>query len=111
MPSTKQFEAVDINELIFGTGKSKWLNMYEISKIYYEHIEQAFKFLEEGKIVSMEVPADERFYYLKKINSDSFTLQALGKDPFEKKELKAIETVNWLFEKAPFISMVGYSNI
>lgn len=111
MPKTKQFEAVDLNDLIFGSGESKWLNMYEITGIYVENIVQTYNFLEEGKIVSIEVPHDNCHYYLTKVNSESFFLQGFGENPLEKKEMTGIEVVNWLFKKAPFISIVGYSNI
>jgi len=110
MPKTKQFEAVDINELIFGTGESKWLDMYDISAIYFEHITQTLKFLEEGKIASIEIPEDNCHYYLKKVTSELFILEGQGLEPFPKTEFKAIDVVNWLFRRAPFISIVGYSN-
>ena len=111
MPNTKQFEAVDLNDLIFGTGESKWLNMYEITAVYVENITQTFKFLEEGKIASIEIPEDNCHYYLKKITSELFILEGIGEEPFPKTEFTGIEVVNWLFRRAPYISIVGYSNI
>lgn len=111
MPRTKQFEAVDINDLIFNGGKKKYLDMYEISEQFYSHITQIYKFLEEDKTVTFEVPAEDCLYHIKKIHPGFFELRKSTSEPDARSCYTAIELVNFVFAKAPFIAMVGYSNI
>lgn len=113
MPKVKQFEAIDINDLIFGSGESMYLSMEEITEAFITHIHQVYKFLDQGRTVSIEMPIEECFYYLKKVseNDDDFKLTKMSSEPTHTEHLDGIGTVNWLFAKAPFISLVGYSNI
>lgn len=110
MPNTKQFEAFDVNELIFG-GSPKMLSMVEVSEEFFKSIKQVYEFLEEGKTVSIEVPIEECLYHLKRESKYVFKLTKSGGEPKLPSMLKPIETVNWLFAKAPFFGLVGYSNI
>jgi hypothetical protein len=109
MPDTKQFEAYTIQDMIFG-GKPGLYSMREVSKQFYERIEHIYNYLIEGKTAAIEVPLEDRFYYLKRIDSSTYQLTGVGGKPAESTQLDAIETVNWLFAKAPFISVVGISN-
>lgn len=109
MPSKPRFEAFDINDLIFG-GKVKMLSMIEISEVFFNHINMALQLLDDGKTVSIEIPNDDALYHLSKKDEETFLLEKCGHD-VPKAELDAINTVNWLFARAPFISLVGYSNI
>jgi hypothetical protein len=111
MPNTKQFEAFDLNEILFGSGKITKLSMVEISEIFFTKINEIYNFLEEGKVVSIEVPNHDCLYHLTRFNSDHYVLTDRVTDQSEAKHLTAIETVNWLFATAPFMAMVGYSNI
>src|SRR3954468_6318033 len=110
MPKTKQFEAYSIQDMIFG-GKPKLYSMEEISRQFFQHIEQVYEFLNENKVISIEIPIEDRLYHIKKIDSANFRITGVGGSPAESRMFDGIETVNWLFEKAPFISLVGVSNI
>jgi hypothetical protein len=109
MPNKPRFEAFDINDLIFG-GKVKMLSMIEISDLFYNHINMALLLLDDGETVSIEIPNDDALYHLYQVDEDTFCLEKVGYD-VPKTEMDAINTVNWLFARAPFISLVGYSNI
>jgi hypothetical protein len=111
MPNTKQFEAFDLNEVLFGSGKITKLSMVEISEIFFLKINEIYKYLEEGKMVSIEVPEKDMLATITKIDSNHFVLACKGDQPISLKHLSAIEMVNWIFATAPFMAMVGYSNI
>lgn len=111
MPNTKQFEAIDLMDFFCNPGKKTKISMVEFSEVAYKHIEAVYEFLDDDKIVTIEVPEEDCFYHLKRKSSSVFLLTYVGENEILPKELSAIETVNWLFAKAPFISMIGYSNI
>jgi hypothetical protein len=113
MPNNKQFEAIDVQDFIFGKDNPIYLSMVEISKEYFKHIEMTYSYLEEKKVVSIEVPNEDCVYYLERIKDDGslFRLTKNFDGPSIMQMLDGIETVNWLFAKVPFISLVGYSNI
>lgn len=110
MPNKKRFEAFDINDLIFG-GSPKMLSMIEIAETFYSHIEAVLKYLSEGKTIVIEIPNDDAMYNISKKNDDMFILEKNTMDEKEAFNLGAIHIVNWLFENAPFISVVGFSNL
>jgi hypothetical protein len=110
MPNKKRFETIDINALIFGEDP-KMLSMVEIADAFYRHIEATLKYLSEGKTVVIEIPNDDAMYHLSKKNDDIFILEKNTMVEKESFNLGAIHIVNWLFENAPFISVVGYSNL
>ena len=108
MPNIKQFEAISLEELIFG-GDIKYLTMEEMSEVFFNNIKSVYTFLIEGKTVSMEVPNDECLYHITKLESNFYKLEKMGNDNAVSC-FTPIEFVNWLFKTAPFISMVGYDN-
>jgi hypothetical protein len=109
LPKTKQFEYMDINDFIFGMKEVKYMDMYEISNHYFNHIMLVYKYLEEGKVVVTEVPEEDCTFHIEKITSEKFIISKNGFADFSS-EYNAIELVNWLFAKAPWFSMVGYNN-
>jgi hypothetical protein len=109
VPNKPQFEAFDIMEFIYDR-KVKMISMQDICKVFYQHIETTMQYLIEGKVVCMEVPIEDGLYHITKIDSDTYLVKMQGDHGTEVKTLNAIELVNFMFEKAPFISLVGYSN-
>lgn len=105
MPSTKRFEAYTLSIPM----ELKHIDMYEMSKQFYQNIENVYKYLDEDKKVSVEVPNDETLYRIEKEGSEHFKITDQSARIHQ--ILEPIEFVNWLFAKAPFIAMVGYSNI
>jgi hypothetical protein len=111
MPNTKQFEAFDINDLIFGSQEVKKLSMIEISQVFFLKINEIYNYLEEGKMASIEIPEEDMVATITKIDSNHFVLVRKGFEPINLTHMTAIELVNWIFAKAPFMALVGYSNI
>lgn len=111
MPNTKQFEAFDINDMLFGSGEMKMLSMVEMSEVFFAKITEIYNYLDEDKMVSIEIPEEDALATITRINSNQFFLAIKSNEPISGKHLTAIELVNWIFAKAPFMAMVGYSNI
>jgi hypothetical protein len=111
MPNTKQFEAFDINDLIFGSGEIKYLDMFELSDQFFVKIKEILKYLSEEKVASIEIPNEDCLYNIKKVSSELFLIKMNSVAEVDILQVNGIELVNWLFAKAPFMAMVGYSNI
>ena len=105
MPKTKQFEAYDLS--LFPPFKIIKLSMLEMSEVFYKHILHVYTLLEENKQATVEVPFEDRLYKMIRINSNQFEMKEYGGDQVVLHLMNGIELVNFLFAKAPFISLVG----
>ena len=86
------------------------IDMFEMSKLWNRQIEQILTYLTEGKVVVFETPNFETTYriYYEEIG-DSFVICDMDKaiDTYK----TPIDFINWIYEKAPYIAMVGYENV
>ena len=87
--------------------------MLETANIFNNNIHQVLNYLVQGKIVIFEAPHFETTYKIHKgiepnEKEDLFAIEDMALNFFITKE--PIDFLNWLYEKAPFISMVGYEN-
>lgn len=104
MPNKKRFESLNLTVPF----TIQLLDMYEITDIYARHITLVYDYIVENKEVSIEVPNEDKVYKVFQISRDEFFVGEYAGNS-EDEVLGPIELVNWLFAKAPFISMVGYS--
>lgn len=111
MPNKPRFEAYEITDLIFGSKPTKMVSMEEVSAQFYRNIDMTYRFLIDGKTVSIEIPEYEAVFHISKLGEDLFVREEFSEEGNEKDVLEPIQLVNWLFRVAPFISIVGYSNI
>jgi hypothetical protein len=110
MPNTKQFEAWDINDMLFGNNETKYLSMVEISDLFFSKIKEVYRILNEGKVAFIELPGEDCNYTITKESSYIFILSEESIVPAPFIEKNSIEIINWLFTKAPYMGMVGQSN-
>jgi hypothetical protein len=106
MPYSKQFESVTLTF----PPKIKMLSMVEISEIYYQNIQSIYKYLDQDKQVVIEVPSQDRMFTLVRIESDHYGIKEIGGEKPLYYSFLANEFVNWIFEIAPRISIVGFDN-
>lgn len=53
---------------------------------------------------SIEIPNEDKLFHVVLINDALFYLEELSVKERVKEQLEPIDLINWLFEKAPFIS-------
>lgn len=110
MPKEPRFKSLDIKQFPF---KEVKINMYEAANIFNNNIHLVLTYLEQSKIVVVEAPHFDTVYKIYKginpnNNEDLFAIEDAAINFYDTKE--PMDFLNWLYEKAPFISMVGYEN-
>lgn len=108
MPSKKQFEYLSL-EIPFEINK---MNMYEMLEHHTSLIKRLFENIEKEKkenyFTSVEIPTDEEHWYIWK-EGEKFILEnnSTIQEELKHLELEPLEFYNWVFNKAPFMSMIG----
>lgn len=89
------------------------LDMFEVSETWNKNINQILKFIVEKGNCTFEVPHDDTIYRVRKKNEDVFIVQAdHGDTPgVTETDYEPIDFLNWIYAKAPYIAMVGYSRV
>lgn len=105
MPSRKQFESLSL-EVPFSI---KYLDMFEISDIFFNSIKSVLKYVDENKIACFETGTDNAVYHIMRTD-ETITVKKQCENNFSVFAYSGIDFINWLFQIAPFISMVGISN-
>lgn len=104
MPNTKQFEAMSFTVPF----SIQYLSMEEVAAVYFGHITHIMDYLKNDKQATVEIPNEERLYKIIRKTSDEFHIKEWGVPGGPVLHtFSANSFLNWLFEKAPFISIVG----
>lgn len=104
MPSRKQFESLTLTMPM----EIKYLDMFEMSEAFYTHIKTVLKYVDENKVACFETGIDNAVYFIKRIDQE-IRVKKQHEDGTSVFSYSGMDFINWLFEIAPFVGMVGMS--